>query len=231
MKPIILLIESKRSDRPSFIEGLTRKGYEVHTAPNGASALDILDLTNPHMAVIDAASMRTNGSRICGSIRRKKKDLPILLILNSSTDENENARFCADEVLYLPFTLQKLINRLKPYISLNENKMMEAGPLKLDLKDRWIHCQGRKARLTPRLFILMQKLMKHPGELLTREELFTTLWETDYLGDTRSLDVHISWLRKAVEADPRNPQYIRTERGVGYRLETEKPSRPKRTRR
>lgn len=231
MKPTILLIESKHSDRPSLIEGLTRKGYQVQSALNGASALKLMESCDPRAAVVDAASMRTNGSRICGSLRKKKKDLPILLILNPGEDENENARYCADEVLYLPFTLQKLINRLRPYVSLNENKIMEVGPLKLDLKEHWVHCQGRKARLTPRLFILMQKLMQHPGELLTRDELFTTLWETDYLGDTRSLDVHISWLRKAVEDDPRNPQFIRTERGLGYRLEIEKPSRPKRTRR
>ncbi len=231
MKPTILLIESKRSDRPSYIEGLTRKGYEVQSAPNGSSALEIMQSCDPRAAVIDAASMRTNGSRICGSLRKRKKELPILLIINPGDDENENAKYCADEVLYLPFTLQKLINRLRPYVSLTANKMIEAGPIKLDLKDRWVYCQDRKARLTPRLFVLMQKLMRHPGELLTREELFTTLWETDYLGDTRSLDVHISWLRKAVEADPRNPQFIRTERGIGYRLEIEKPSRPRRPRR
>jgi DNA-binding response OmpR family regulator len=74
----------------------------------------------------------------------------------------------------------------------------------------------------------METLMRRPGEVLTREELFKKLWETDYLGDTRSLDVHISWLRQALEEDPRHPSYIKTERGVGYRLEVEKPKRPAR---
>ena len=69
--------------------------------------------------------------------------------------------------------------------------------------------------------------MKKPGEVLLREDLFRKLWETDYLGDTRSLDVHISWLRKAVEEDSRHPEFIKTERGIGYRLEVEKPRRPK----
>jgi DNA-binding response OmpR family regulator len=68
--------------------------------------------------------------------------------------------------------------------------------------------------------------MRHPGEVLQREELFKKIWETDYLGDLRSLDVHISWLRQAVEEDPRKPRYIQTERGIGYRLEIEKPKRP-----
>jgi DNA-binding response OmpR family regulator len=73
----------------------------------------------------------------------------------------------------------------------------------------------------------MKSFMKSPGVVLMRDELFKTIWETDYLGDTRSLDVHISWLRKAIEEDPRQPKLIKTERGVGYRLEIEKPSRPR----
>ena len=75
--------------------------------------------------------------------------------------------------------------------------------------------------------MLMESLMKKPDEVLLREDLFRKIWETDYLGDTRSLDVHISWLRKAVENDPRHPEFIKTERGIGYRLEVEKPHRPK----
>ncbi len=103
---------------------------------------------------------------------------------------------------------------------------MNAGQLNLDIKDHWLHCNGKQTRLTPRLFSLMEALMSNPGEVLLREDLFKKIWETDYLGDTRSLDVHISWLRQAVETDPRNPIYIKTERGIGYRLEVEKPKRP-----
>ena len=114
-------------------------------------------------------------------------------------------------------------------MSMNENKKLECGPIKLDIKERWLHCDGKKTRLTPRLFTLMEAFMRQPGEVLLREDLFRKLWETDYLGDTRSLDVHISWLRQAVEEDPRNPKYIKTERGIGYRLEVEKPKRPSKT--
>jgi DNA-binding response OmpR family regulator len=150
----------------------------------------------------------------------------VLLIVAEDQEDLENS--CSDQVLRLPFTLQKLLNRLRPYMSINENKKLECGPIKLDLKERWVHCNGKQTRLTPRLFLLMETLMHHPGEVLQREELFKKIWETDYLGDLRSLDVHISWLRQAVEDDPRNPRYIQTERGIGYRLEIEKPKRPAR---
>lgn len=225
MKHLILLVEGKRADRPSFMSGLSKKGFEVESAPNGSTALKMLNKLEPKAVVIDAASMRTSGSRICSSMRKALGDTPIILIV---ADEKENVNDKnADEVLRLPFTLQKLLNRLRPFMSMDKNKMLVSGPIKLDLQEHWVHCQGRRERLTPRLFILMKKLIKHSGEVLLREDLFRDLWETDYLGDTRSLDVHISWLRQAVEQDPRNPQFIKTERGVGYRLEVEKPKRPR----
>ncbi len=127
----------------------------------------------------------------------------------------------------MPFTIQKLLNRLNPYVTANKEKILQAGPIRLDLEQRWVYCRGRRARLTPQLFALMEMFMRHAGVVISREELFTKLWETDYLGDTRSLDVHISWLRQAIEKDPRNPVFLRTERGVGYRLQVEKPTRPR----
>ena len=204
---------------------LLQRGYNVESVPNGAAALEFLQKQKPRAVIIDAASMRTTGTRICNDLRKKSRKLPILLILpeKNSIDSNE----IADQVLVMPFTIQKLLNRLNPYLVSNQEKMLEAGPIRLDLEQRWVYCHGRRARLTPQLFILMEMLMRHPGSVITREELFSKLWETDYLGDTRSLDVHISWLRQAIEKDPRNPVYLRTERGVGYRLQVEKPTRPR----
>jgi DNA-binding response OmpR family regulator len=211
MKHLILLIEGKRADRPSYMAGLSKKGYEVESVSNGTLALEVLNRINPKAVIVDAASMRTTGTRICKSIRSALAKTPIMLVVSEDqqgVDEN-----CADQVLRLPFTLQKLVNRLRPYMSMNENKKLECGPIRLDVKERWLYCNGKKTRLTPRLYILMEAFMMRPGEVHSREELFKKIWETDYLGDTRSLDVHISWL-------------IKTERGIGYRLEVEKAKRP-----
>lgn len=226
MKHLVLLIEGKRADRSSYMAGLSKKGFMVESAANGSEALDKIKTLDPKAIIVDAASMRTSGTRICSTLRKKLARTPIILII--SEDRNGIKTEMADEILQLPFTLQKLLNRLKPYMTMDQNKRLRVGAIELDLKQRWLHCGEKRTRLTPRLFILMETFMRHPGEVLERDELFRKLWETDYLGDMRSLDVHISWLRQAVEDDPRHPVYIKTERGVGYRLEVEKPKRPKR---
>ncbi|MDO9546688.1 MAG: response regulator transcription factor [Pelolinea sp.] len=225
MKHLILLIEGKRIDRPSYMAGLNKKGFIVESVSSGAGAVQKLKEINPSAVIIDAASMRTAGTRICASLRKVIDEAPIILILSANKDKVSDD--CADEILYLPFTLQKLLNRLRPYMSTSNNKKLNCGPITLDMKERWVICGDKKTRLTPRLFLLMESLMRKPDEVLHREDLFRKIWETDYLGDTRSLDVHISWLRKAVEEDPRHPEFIKTERGIGYRLEVEKPHRPK----
>jgi len=225
MKPLILLIEGKRANRPSFREGLLQRGYNVESVPNGATALEFVKKQKPRAVIIDADSMRTSGTRICNDLRKVAKKIPLLLILaeKNSIDSND----VADQVLVMPFTIQKLLNRLIPYLTASQDKMLEVGPIRLDLEQHWVYCRGKRARLTPQLFALMEMFLRQPGIVITREELFSKLWQTDYLGDTRSLDVHISWLRQAIEKDPRNPTYLRTVRGVGYRLQVEKPTRPK----
>lgn len=226
MKHLVLLIEGKRADRPSYMTGLGKKGFEVESVQTGTEAMKRMKSIEPKAVIVDAASMRTSGTRICNGLKKVSEDIPVILIV--AEDQKGINPDCADEVLQLPFTLQKLLNRLKPYMTINQNKRLVVGCIELDLKQRWVYCNGKRTRLTPRLFVLMETLMRRPGEVLTREELFKQLWETDYLGDTRSLDVHISWLRQAVEDDPRHPTFIKTERGVGYRLEVEKPKRPSR---
>lgn len=222
----VLLVEGRRAEHPSFLPGLIQKGYRVESVPNGSAALQLLEKKRPKAIIIDAASMRTSGTRICSDIRKKFKKLPIFLILPEKN--TIQADEIAVEILVMPFTIQKLLNRLATHLDEDpKKKFLEVGPIKLDLKQRWVYCQGRKQHLTPQLFILMEMLMQRAGVVIEREELFSKLWETEYLGDTRSLDVHISWLRRAIEKDPRNPVFLKTERGVGYRLQVEKPSRPR----
>ena len=222
-KPLILIIEGKRSDRSSFTGGLIKKGYEVHSAPNGNAAKSYLNNEKPQVVIVDASSLRTAGKRICTAIRKEVSKTPIILIVDEDVDRKKYKE--VNEILVFPFTLQKLLNRIKPFVQRDDNNTLEVEPIKLDLSQRWVYCNGKNERLTPRLFILMKTLMQKPGKLIKREELFKTLWETEYIGDMRSLDVHISWLRKAIEKDPRNPDYIKTKRGVGYYLDL--PEKPK----
>ncbi len=217
IKPRILLVEGKRTDHPSFAAGLTKKGYLVESVPSGAAALAHLESNKPDLVVIDASSMRTNGKRICQSLHQQNTDMPVILVLDKDADPKDN--YDANSVLFLPFTMQKLVNRVKHLLPIQNNGGLQAGELILDVEQHRVILKDRQIQLTPRLVVLLKILMEHAGEVINREEMFRKAWETDYTGDTRSLDVHMSWLRQAIEENPRHPEYIKTIRGVGYRLD------------
>lgn len=216
-KARILWIEGKRAESPSFIPGLRKKGFSIETATSGSDAVARLKEIDPDLVVLNAASMRTSGKRICISLREQIDGMPILII--ASTEDQLNGDTCANVVLHLPFTVRKLVNRIMPLLPGDTEKMLHVGSIRLDLERKRVRCQGREARLTPRLASLLKILLDHPGEVIEREQLFKDVWNTEYIADTRTLDVHISWLRQAIEEDPRNPQFLKTIRGVGYRLD------------
>ena len=216
----ILVIEGKRAERSSFVGGLTKKSYQVVSVPSGNAASTRLTNEIFDLIIVDADSMRTSGKRICQSLKAKI-DLPIILIIGPDIRNHES--FEVDVVLQLPFTLQKLLNRIKMLLPVKpSNELIKAGALELDLAQRWVRLGDKHVGLTPRLVRLLQALMEHPGEVFEREDLFKFVWETEYTGDTRTLDVHVSWLRQAIEEDPRHPDYIKTVRGIGYRLDLSK---------
>lgn len=217
MQAKVLLIEGKRADHSSFAPGLTKKGFRVETAANGSAALACLVQVDPDLVVVDAASLRTSGRRICQALRQELDGLPIVLIVDGSKAIDDKVD--ANVILTLPFTVQKLINRIHPLLPEESTNMLHVGPIRLDLEQRRVRCLGRQARLTPRLVTLLKALMDRPREVIEREALFRMVWETEYTADTRTLDVHVSWLREAIEVDPRHPRFLKTIRGVGYRLD------------
>ncbi len=213
----ILIIEGKKSEKPNFAAQLQKKGFAVFSALNGSEALERLDEVGPDVVVVNAASLGSTGVRICQSIQsRQDEHLPLLLILDADKTVEKTV---ADAVLHLPFTVQKLVNRIRPFLPGDDSNVIHAGPIRLDVEHRRVKCLGKNGKLTPRLCILLQTLIQHRGEVIEREELFKRVWDTNYTGDTRTLDVHVSWLRKAIELDPDHPRFLHTIRGVGYRLD------------
>ena len=213
----LLLLEGKHADHPAFTQALRKKGFIVELVSSGSEALARLaDGFAPELVVVNAATLRTSGKRICQSLRVQAASLPILLILDEDRDGD---KMDADAILSLPFTAQKLVNRIHHLLPGDGKDSIHAGPIRLDIEKRMVRCSGKQVRLTPRLVQLLKALIEHRGEVIERKTLFSQVWETNYTDDTRTLDVHVSWLRQAIEAEPDEPQFLKTIRGVGYRLD------------
>ena len=215
-KATLLVIEGRHAEIPSFAGDLQKKGFDVVSAQNGSEAVSQLKQTNPSLVIVNAPSLRSTGIRICLSIRKKDAKIPIILIVEK---EKVVDKELVDSIVSLPFTAQKLVNRVKALMPGDGNNVVSVGPIRLDLENRRVRSLGKNTKLTPRLITLLQILMDKHGEVVEREALFKKVWETNYTGDTRTLDVHISWLRRAIELDPNNPKFLKTIRGVGYRLD------------
>jgi DNA-binding response OmpR family regulator len=215
-KTTLLVIEGRHAEIPSFAPDLQKKGFDVVSAQNGSEAVSQLKQTSPSLVIVNAPSLRSTGIRICLSLRKRDAKIPIILIVEKERPVDKEM---VDSLLALPFTVQKLVNRVKALMPGDGNNVVSIGPIRLDLENRRVRSLGKNTKLTPRLITLLQILMDKHGEVVEREALFKKVWETNYTGDTRTLDVHISWLRRAIELDPDNPKFLKTIRGVGYRLD------------
>jgi len=173
----LLVIEARHAEIPSFASDLQKKGFDVQIAENGSKAVARLKEVSPSLVIINAASLRSTGLRICQSIREKDPKLPIILILENDNDVSKDA---ADAVLALPFTVQKLVNRIKPLLPGDGKNVLHVGPIRLDLEKRRVRCLGKSTKLTPRLVTLLNLLMEKHGEVVEREPLFKKAWETNY---------------------------------------------------
>ncbi len=209
----VLIVESVRTNAPSFTPALQKRGYDVWVTHSGREAIRVAADAPPDVIVLDAASMRTSGNRICAQLRKHFAETPIIHI----KDFPENgAHADASELLYMPFTPRKLINRIERFLNADQGESIELGPFKLNLQHRLLTAHGKIHRLTPKLALLMEAFMRNPGRTLDRVYLMRHVWQTDYVGDTRTLDVHIRWIREVIENEPGTPRYIVTVRGAGY---------------
>jgi len=216
-KSSLLIIEGKHAEYPQFAAALSRKGFVVDQVSSGSEAIQKLaGGKTVEVAIINAATLRTSGKRICQSIHETCSSLPILLILDPDREVEKSE---AEIVLTLPFTAQKLANRVRHLVPGESKRSIHAGPIHLDLEKRTVRAHGKRTRLTPNLLNLLNLLLEHRGEVMERKALFSKVWETDYTDDTRTLDVHISWLRRAIEENPKRPVHLKTIRGIGYRLD------------
>jgi DNA-binding response OmpR family regulator len=213
----VLLIESDRANALSFGPALEKRGYTLSVERNTQLVLKRAQTFVPDIVVLDAASLRTSGARICRQLRAQLNGTPILLVADKKSAPD--AHCGATAMLFTPFTPRKLLNGVARLLPGDDNTYLQAGPIKLNLAQKRIVCGGREERVTPKQARLLEMFLRAPGQLLTRKQLIKHVWDTDYTGDTRTLDVHISWLRGVIEPNPRKPRYLKTLRGQGYRLD------------
>ncbi len=213
----ILLIESDRAGSHSYAPILERKGYSVQIHNKVRQAVEAALKNPPDLVILDAASMRTSGTRMCRAARMHLDGIPIILV--SPAGSRPDPGNGASVTLVHPFTPRKLLNRVRRLLPGDDSFMIEVGPIRLNLAQRRVNALDKEARLTPKQVKLLEVFLLNPGRLMSRKTLLRRVWQTDYLGDTRTLDVHMSWLRKAIEPDPRNPIFLKTIRGMGYRFD------------
>jgi DNA-binding response OmpR family regulator len=214
----VLLVERGQSQRPSFADAL-KKRYEVVGASSGKGAIQQAQAQMPQAIILDAISMRTPGDRICEQIRAALPDIPLIHLYPGKKDE---AISCADVLLVEPFTARKLVNAVERLVGVAVKPSADTllcGPFALHTAQRILTFHGQEIALTPKMVQLVALFLQHPDVTLDRKTLMDRVWNTEYLGDTRTLDVHVRWIRRAVEADPSSPIYFKTVRGIGYRLE------------
>jgi len=209
----ILLVDSSKPSAESLSHSLTDKGYSVAIARSAKSAFRQVRAIPPDLIVIDVTSARLDGKRICG-ILYQRTYAPILAVTPPKVETMEGANDCLPK----PVTARKLLVRVKKLLKEKAPRVMQAGDLSLDLKARAVSRGSQKRKLTPKECRLLQVLMSHPNEVVTRKTLMKTVWDTDYMGDTRTLDVHVRWVREKIEDNPSKPKLLKTARGQGYRL-------------
>lgn len=212
---VILVVQGAGRNRLKTM--LERQGFKVLRALNGKQAMAQVKETMPALAVIDPSSLRINGARLSHMLRRAAGSVPILWVLDEGTTVSEDG--VADLCLERPFTSRKLLNRVRRLLPEAGNSTLSAGDVVFDVSNREVRKGDRQRRLTPKQAKLLEALMRHASEVLSRRYLMKHVWNTDYLGDTRTLDVHIRWVREAIEDDPSSPRFVRTVRGVGYRFD------------
>lgn len=213
----ILLMESERTNAPSFAPALEKRGYAVTIEHRIQATLKRVASLEPDVVILDAASLKVSGARLCRQLRASMNGTPILLVADKKSIPDPNCG--ASATLTMPFTPRKLLNSVSRLLPSDDSAALQIGPIKLNIVHRRLSCGGREERLTPKQVKLLEMFLRAPGQLLTRKAIMKHVWETDYIGDTRTLDVHMSWLRNVIEPNPDKPRYLKTLRGQGYRLD------------
>lgn len=222
----ILLVD----DEPMIIDSLTyslrREGFEVRVATDGLQALRQFDEAQPDLVVLDIRLPGLDGLEVCRRLRARSP-VPIIMLtaLGNELDRVVGLEVGADDYIPKPFSFRELLARIRSMlrrVELDQRHLrtasLQVGELRMDPSSRRVFKRDKEIQLSTREFDLLSLLMSQAGRAVSREELIGTIWGADWMGDPRTLEVHVRWLRLKIEDDPTIPRFVQTVRGYGYRF-------------
>ncbi|HLB37511.1 MAG TPA: response regulator transcription factor [Gemmatimonadales bacterium] len=222
----ILVVDDEETMVRSLSTLLTEEGYEVAMATDGPQALEAARAERPDLILLDVMLPSVDGMEVCRQIRTWST-VPIIMLTakTGEVDKVVGLEVGADDYVTKPFSSRELVARIKANLRRAQMQAQQAqeerlavGDVVMDVGTRRVTVRDREVTLSPKEFDLLKVLLGHPGRVLGRDFLLNQVWGEDFFGDTRTLDVHIRWLREKIERDPSKPEYIQTVHGVGYRF-------------
>ena len=226
--PKILLVDDDPLITKPIARSLQQHGYQIAVANNGLKGLEMALEQQPDLVVLDIMMPEMDGWEVCKALRAQS-GVPIIMLtaLEDEVDRILGLELGADDFLTKPISARELLARIRAMLrrveldkAVPEVEKLTSGDLVVELENRQVYKNGELLTLRYKEFELLTLLMNNAGQIVTRAQIFDDVWGTDWLGDTRTLDVHIRWLREKIEDDPGQPTRIQTVRGVGYRFIT-----------
>ncbi len=230
----ILVVEDELVLRETLEYNLKKQGYEVCTAADGHTALALVREEQPDLILLDIMLPGMDGIEVCRVVRQEH-NLPILMLTarDDEIDKIVGLEVGADDYITKPFSMRELLARIKAHLrrvrllreesapppAAHSEEQRRFGDLQIDLSRREVYRDGELLHLKPKEYELLAYFADHRGRVLSREQLLEDVWGWDFSGGSRTVDVHIRWLREKIEPDPANPTRIITARGIGYRFE------------
>ena len=223
----ILVVEDEESYSDPLSYLLRREGYEVAIAETGPDALTEFDKNGADLVLLDLMLPGLSGVDVCRALRQRS-GVPVIMLTakDSEIDKVVGLEIGADDYVTKPYSSRELLARIKAVLRRLADPedlqppTLEAGPVRMDVDRHTVTVRGSAASLPLKEFELLEMLLRNAGRVLTRMQLIDRVWGSDYVGDTKTLDVHVKRLRAKIETDPANPQHIVTVRGLGYKFET-----------
>ncbi len=224
----VLVVEDEESFSDALSFMLRREGYEVGVASDGAAALDEFDRHGADLVLLDLMLPGISGTEVCRTLRQRSA-VPIIMVTakDGEVDKVVGLELGADDYVTKPFSSRELVARIRAVLRRRGEpedmapSILEAGPVRIDVDRHVVAVRGETVAMPLKEFDLLELLVRNAGRVLTRGQIIDRVWGSDYVGDTKTLDVHVKRLRAKIEEDPREPTLILTVRGLGYKLEAE----------